>query len=327
MEGPAPYIPLELVIKAIKLMKCGKATATFLIVAEMLKASGVEGAWQIRYLIEDIIYFGKIPSEWEESIIVSLKTGKGVALERGNYRGIKLLDQVMNALEMVAKNFLRQVRIDDMQFGFMPGCSTTDAIFIVHQLQEKFHAVNKTMYMAVVCLEKAFDCTPRRVIWWALRKLGVGEWLVWPIQSMYKNDRSRVHVGACWCSPRFLLSPLMFIIVLGALSQEFRTGCQWENLYANDLVSLNESLEELQENLILWKTKVGGKVKGQHGQSLGPDICGVARCASEVQQRPLCHMPQGRPYKLHFLWWFFKLGPQEIQWFPWLSEARSQLQV
>ena len=37
------------------------AVGTFLIVAEMLKASGVEGAEQIRYLIQDIIHFGKLP--------------------------------------------------------------------------------------------------------------------------------------------------------------------------------------------------------------------------------------------------------------------------
>ena len=72
LEGPAPHIPPELVINAIKLMKCGKAAGTSLIVADMLKASGVEGTPQIRVLIDDIIHFGKIPTEWEESIIVSL---------------------------------------------------------------------------------------------------------------------------------------------------------------------------------------------------------------------------------------------------------------
>ena len=45
----------------------------------------------------------------------------------------------MKVPERVAKNFvLQQVRVDGMQFGFMPGCSTTNAIFIARQLQEKF---------------------------------------------------------------------------------------------------------------------------------------------------------------------------------------------
>ena len=166
VEGPAPHIPLELVIKAIKLMKCGEAAGTSRIIAEMLKASGVEGAQQIPDVIMDIIHLGKIPTEWEESIIISLYKGKGIALKWGNYWGLKLLDQVMKDLEKVAENFLwQQVYIDDMQFGFMPGCSTTDVIFIACQLQEKFHAINKTQtHMAFVGLKKAFNHVPRHVI-------------------------------------------------------------------------------------------------------------------------------------------------------------------
>ena len=57
------------------------------------------------------------------------------------------------------------VHINDMQFGSMPGRSTTDTIFIVRQLQEKFHTINKTKYMAIVDLEKTFYCVTRRVIW------------------------------------------------------------------------------------------------------------------------------------------------------------------
>ena len=81
--------------------------------------------------------------------------------------------------------------------------------------------------MAFVDLEKAFDRVPQKVIWWALRKLGVEEWIVQLVQGMYANARSRVHVGEGY-SEEFevkvgvhqgsVLSPLLFIIVLEALS-------------------------------------------------------------------------------------------------------------
>ena len=66
----------------------------------------------------------------------------------------------------------RLVSIDNSQFGFVPGRATTDAIYVVKQLRE-YLAANKRLYMAFVDLEKAFDGVPRKVIWWALRKLRV----------------------------------------------------------------------------------------------------------------------------------------------------------
>ena len=111
----------------------------------------------------------------------------GDALERGNYRGLKLLDHVMKGMER-----RERISIDDMQFGFMPGRGTTDAIFILRQLQEKHLAKNKKLYFAFVDLEKAFDRIPRKVIWWAMRKLGIDEWIVRFMHAMYNNTRSRV---------------------------------------------------------------------------------------------------------------------------------------
>ena len=53
---------------------------------------------------------------------------------------------------------------DDMLFGFRPGRGTTDAIFIVRQIQERFMALKKDLWIAFVDLEKAFDRVPRRVV-------------------------------------------------------------------------------------------------------------------------------------------------------------------
>ena len=85
-------------------------------------------------------------------------------------------------------------------------------------------------------LEKAFDHVPQKVIWWALRKLGVEEWILWLVQGMYANVRSLVCVGEGFSQEfevklgvhqRTVLSLLLFIIVLEALSCEFQTGVPW----------------------------------------------------------------------------------------------------
>ena len=56
-----------------------------------------------------------------------------------------------------------------------------------------------------------------------------------------------------------VLSPLLFIIVLEALSREFRVGVPWEMLYADDLVIVARTLEELDERYSTWKNSMESK--------------------------------------------------------------------
>ena len=263
----------------------GKTAGPSGIVVEMIKAAGDTGATMIRDLATAIIRDGKVPTDWEESFIVCLYKDKGDALDRGNYRGLKLTEQAMKILERIVDGLIRQVvSIDDSQFGFVPGRGTTDAIFVVRQLQEKYLAVNKRLYMAFMYLEKAFDRVPRKVIWWALRKLGVEEWIVRLVQGMYANARSRVRVGEGF-SKEFevkvgvhqgsVLSPLLVIFVLEALSREFRAGVPWEDLYADDLVIIADSLEECVRRLLIWKEAMEKKGLRVNAGKTKVMICGT----------------------------------------------------
>ena len=64
----------------------------------------------------------------------------------------------MKVLERIVDSRIRQlVSINDSQFGFVPGRGTTEAIFVVRQLQVKYLAANKRFYIAFEDLEKEFD--------------------------------------------------------------------------------------------------------------------------------------------------------------------------
>ena len=139
VQGPALYISTDMVRKAISKMKCGKSSGPSGIIIEMIKAAGDPFVDELTVLINNIIYEGVVPTDWHLSFIVNLFKGKGDALIRGNYCGLKLQEQAMKVMEHLLNAIIREnISIDEMQFGFMPGRSTTDAIFILRQLQQKY---------------------------------------------------------------------------------------------------------------------------------------------------------------------------------------------
>uniref|UniRef100_A0A3Q1EIF3 Uncharacterized protein n=1 Tax=Acanthochromis polyacanthus TaxID=80966 RepID=A0A3Q1EIF3_9TELE len=78
-----------------------------------------------------------------------------------------------------------------------------------------------------------------------MRKVGVEEWLLKVVQAMYRHAKSKVRVGDTY-SEAFdirvgvhqgsVLSPLLFIIVLEAISREF-----WNTFWKNSFQSFKQS--------------------------------------------------------------------------------------
>ena len=268
--GPAELFSIEEVERAIAKSRDGKAAGPSGITAEMIKACNEIGAQRMTLICNAVVKEGRVPEDWRRSWMVNVYKGKGDALECGSYRGIKLLEHPMKVLERVLERRIRNiVRIDKMQFGFTPGRGTTDAIFIVRQVQERFLEKKKDLWMAFIDLEKAFDRVPREVLWWALRVMQVDEWIVKVVQSMYEGVTTAVRIGGGQ-SEEFgvkvgvhqgsVLSPLLFIIVMEALSREVRVGLPWELLYADDLILMSDTEEALMAQLGAWKEQM--EVKG-----------------------------------------------------------------
>src|SRR6266853_4742151 len=170
--------------------------------------------------------------------------------------------------------------IDDMQFGFMPGKSTTDAIFIVRQVQEKVLEGNGKLYCCFVDLEKAYDRVPRELIWWCMRKRGVPEKLVRIVKEMYEGARTAVRVSGGVSEEFYVtvglhqgsaLSPYIFVLVMDVVSEAVKDGLVWELLFADDLVIMATSVEELQRKVVAWQRSLeshGLKMSGKKTEVL-----------------------------------------------------------
>ena len=104
------------------------------------------------------------------------------------------------------------------------------------------------------------------------------------VQGMYNNARSQVCVGEGF-SKEFevkvgvhqgsVLSPLLFFIVLEALSHEFRAGVPLEDPYPDDLAIIADSLEECVRRLLIWKEAMEKKGLRVNAGKTKVMICGT----------------------------------------------------
>ena len=90
---------------------------------------------------------GSMPESWNRSTVVPLYKDKGSVLECSNYRTIKLLEHGMKVVERVFEKRLRKMlEIREEQYEFVASKGTTDAIFIMRQLQEKYWRIRNCIW-------------------------------------------------------------------------------------------------------------------------------------------------------------------------------------
>ncbi len=139
-------------------MKSGRAPGPTVVKSDLLKRAGITG--ELTTVFRSTVDEEEIPEDWKNSVTVPIYKGKGDALECG---GVQLLEHGMKLFQKVLEERLRKlIEVDCRQFGFNPGRSTTDAVFVMRILQ-KFREKKKKLYHVFVDLEKAFEYQGKRL--------------------------------------------------------------------------------------------------------------------------------------------------------------------
>uniref|UniRef100_A0A8C4NFF6 ribonuclease H n=1 Tax=Eptatretus burgeri TaxID=7764 RepID=A0A8C4NFF6_EPTBU len=169
----------------------------------------------------------------------------------------------MKVCERVVEARLRgEVTICEQQYGFMPGKSTTDAMFALRMLMEKYREGQKELHCVFVDLEKAYDRVPREELWHWMRKSGVVEKYVRIVQDMYEDSVTAARCAVGMTNPFKVnvglhqgstLSPFLFAMVMDRLTDEIRLESPWTMMFTDDIMICWESREQAEASLERWR--------------------------------------------------------------------------
>ena len=138
----------------------------------------------------------------------------------------------------------------------MPEKGTTDAMFALRMLMEKYREGQRELHCVFVDLEKAYDRVPWEELWYCMRKSGIMEKYMQLVQDMYEGSETvvrcvvgttesfKVKVGLHQGSA---LSSFLFAVIMDRLMDKVRREPPWMMLFANDIVICEETREKLEQ--------------------------------------------------------------------------------
>ena len=86
------------------------------------------------------------------------------------------MSHTMTVWERVVEGSLRsELTFSEKQYSFMPGKSTTYALFALRMLMAKYREGRKELHCVFVNPEKAYDKVSREDVWYCMIKSGLAE--------------------------------------------------------------------------------------------------------------------------------------------------------
>ncbi|KAL4154352.1 hypothetical protein QTP88_000231 [Uroleucon formosanum] len=281
VEPEVPEPSLEEIKSIVESLKNNKAPGEDNINPELLKLAGRDLLENLHKTISTTWEQEKLEKGWNTAIICPIYK-KGDPKKVENYRGISLLDTAYKVLSIAILHRLEKYSteiIGEYQCGFMKGKSTTDHIFTLRQVMEKYYEYDKDLHMIFIDFQQAYDSIIRDRLWSALIHFGIPRKLVKLIKCCnsdtlckvrFLGETSKEFEVRCGLKQGDALSPALFNLALEKVVRDMQGGREMEVLgrssllaYADDIVLFGESKTELEgtvQKLILSSKKMGLKI-------------------------------------------------------------------
>ena len=252
---------------AVASLKKGKSAGVDNIPAELVQAGGETMIDVLTEICNRIWRTGEWPTPWTQSLIITLPKKGNLQLCQ-NYRTISLISHSSKVMLKVILNRLKpqaEEIIAEEQAGFRAGRSTTEQIFNLRILCEKYLQHQQNLYHVFIDFKKAFDRVWHAALWATMRKYNISANLVCTIEQLYDKATSAVQMNGSigeWFRTTVgvrqgcLLSPTLFNIFLERIMSDALEehdgkvsigGRNITNLrFADDLDALAEEEQELE---------------------------------------------------------------------------------
>ena len=192
-EDDFPILRSE-VEAAIRSLKKGKAAGIDNVPGELIQHGG-EATTDILHLICSKIWqTGEWPTIWTQSLIITLPK-KGNLQLCSNHRTLSLITHASKVMLRVILNRLRpqaEEIIAEEQAGFRRGRSTTEQIFNLRVLCEKYSQHQQHIYHMFIDFKKAFDKVWHDALWATMKRYNMGQKLIETIKQLYAKATSAV---------------------------------------------------------------------------------------------------------------------------------------
>ena len=235
--------------RAIRKLKAGKSDSNDCITSDHFVNAPNDLHVHIALLLSAMLVHGNGPHDMLMSVLVPIpKNVKKSLRDSTNYRSIAISSIIGKILDnVVLYKHHNALSLNDLQFGFKPGFSTTQCTFVLEEVVDNYVRAGSMVSVVLLDASKAFDRVSFPKVFRLLMQRGLCPLVTRLLLSMYISQSMLVRWQGIRSEPfnctngvkqGAVLSPVLFCVYMDALLNALKglqVGCHLHNTYAGAL--------------------------------------------------------------------------------------------